>query len=366
MTCKNNCKTKCCCKQNYIICPPLPPPIEEKKAIALIEPKNLSVDQYLLDSLYFSWYQDNSLPKFPVIETDATVKNNLELLNKYYDEGYRIFLGFSRSTIVNGVLIWFLEHPDATGISLTSGSILSAVPKNIYRFISPLTTILPILEFYSSNANNIYYIYNINEVISQDIKFLMENDPLLKDKLKLYPIINDSSYNVPDLTNFLSGSSSNDVIFLGIFQPNLYSDLYNNGLLFEGDQYTIVGESLDVNNFIEPCASILDQKYFVVDNVYTNTSLLYRENYQYLIKKYGTDADNGNIQNALKMIQYLLLNKNIDYLGSYNGTLQFNENNDLKYPSYLIEQYVKVLNGFNKFAIFFDDPLLGKFQATFV
>ena len=92
MSCKNNCcKKKCCCKQNYIICPPIPPPIEFKKAIALIEPKNLSIDQYLLDSLYFSWYQDNSLPKFPVIETDATVQNNLELLNKYYDEGYRIF-----------------------------------------------------------------------------------------------------------------------------------------------------------------------------------------------------------------------------------------------------------------------------------
>ena len=30
------------------------------------------------------------------------------------------FLGFSRSTIVNGVLSWFLEHPDTTGISLTS------------------------------------------------------------------------------------------------------------------------------------------------------------------------------------------------------------------------------------------------------
>ena len=145
------------------------------------------------------------------------------------------------------------------------------------------------------------------------MKTLLENDPLTKDKLKSYPIINDSSYNVLDLTNFLSGSTSNDIILLGIFQPTLYSDLYNQGLTFDGNQYTIVGIVLNVNEFQEPCATILNEKYFNVDNVYTNSSLLYRENLDYLINKYGSDASNGNgnIQNALKMIQYFLLNKNM-------------------------------------------------------
>ncbi len=375
---KNNCckyknyKHNCCNSHCYNPCPPIPPvppvppkPIE-KKAIALLEDiKSESGDLYVVESLYFSWYQDSSFPKFPIIETDGTVENNIELLNKYYNEGYRYFLGFSRSTIVEGVLQWFLEHPDTIGISINSGAQSLTVPKNIYRMTTPLISVIPTLENLSLNANNVYYIYNQDELISQDLKKLLELNPLIKDKLKLYPIVNDLSYNVSDLSNFLSGSSSNDIIFLGIFEPELYSDLYNNGLLFDGNQYTVVGILLNVNDFIEPCKSILDKKYFNIGNIFTNTSLLYRENEEYLIKKYGTDADVGNVQNAIKMIQYFLLNKNIDYLGSYNGTLQFDINKDLKYSSYLIEQYIKEINGFRKYSIFFDDPLLGKFEANF-
>ncbi len=371
----DKCNSKCCYKHNYyhckqyspcIPCPPVPPKPIEKKAIALLEFGEISGDEYIVDSLYFTWYQDNSLPRFPVIKTNGTIENNLELLNKYYKEGYRYFLGFSRSTIVSGVLEWFLKHPDAIGISLSSGAISLSVPKNIYRLITTLNDILPIIDFYSKNADNIYYIYNEKELISQDMRILLENNPLTKNKLKSYPIINDSSYNVSDISSFLNGSTSNDIILLGIFEPTLYSNLYNEGLNFEGNQYTVVGIPLDINNFIEPCATKLDRKYFNVDNVYTNTSLLYRENLEYLVNKYGTDASNGNIQNAMKMIQYFLLNKNIDYLGSYYGTLEFDANKDLKYSSYLITQYVKEINNFENYAIYFDDPLLGKFEATFV
>ncbi len=369
MSCKNKCcKIICNCCYKYVPLPPppIPPKPIEKKAIALLEFDELNGDQYIIDSIYFTWYQDDSLPKFPIIKTNATIENNLELLNKYYNEGYRYFLGFSRSTILAGVLQWFLDHPDTIGISLNSGAISLSVPKNVYRLISTLYSLLPITDFYSKNADIIYYIYNENELVSRDMKLLLENDPLTKDRLRIYPIINDSSYNVDDLTNFLQDSKPNDIIFLGIFEPELYSNLYNNGLLFEGNQYTLVGIPLNVNEFEEPCASILNLKYFNVGNIYTNSSLLYRENYEYLVNKYGTDADNGNIQNALKMIQYFLLNKNINYLGSYNGTLQFDINNDLKYPSYLIEQYVKEFKALTKYSIFFDDPLLGKFEANFV
>lgn len=367
MTCSNKCckKHRCCCERKFIICPPIPP-VQIRKAIALVESQNLTLDQYLIDSVYFTWYQDETMPKFPIIETDGTVFNNILLLDKYYNEGYRYFLGFSRSTILSGVISWFLSHPDAIGISLTAGATSLAIPKNVYRLISPLTTVMPTLDKVTAGATNVYYIYDNAEVISQSLKILLENDPLIQSKLKLYPIMNNSSYNVPDLTNFLMGSTSNDVIFLGITEPDLYSDLYNNGLMFTGNQYTVVGLGLNVSTFIEPCASILDQKYYLIDNIYTNTSLLYRENYDYLQNKYGPNGVNGNIQNAMKMIQYFLLNKNIDYLGSYNGTLEFDANKDLKYSSYIIEQYLKSLSGFKNYYISFDDPLLGKFEAYFV
>ncbi len=356
---KNKCKSKCN-YQCYTKCPPLPPipssPIE-KKAIALLELESLTIDKDIRDGLYFAWYQDISIPKFPIIETDGSTENNLELLNKYYNEGYRIFLGFSRSTILAGVLQWFIEHPDTIGLSLTSSAISLSVPKNIYRLITPLSDTLNSLNNVSKNADIIYYIYNEDEVISQDFKFLLENNPITKDKLKLYPIINDSSYNVPDLTQFLSDSTINSVIYIGIYQPDLYSNLYNEGLFFEGNQYSVLGPGLDIYNFVEPCASILNKKYFETNKIYSNTSLFYRETSNYTAT---------NLLNALKMIEYFLIDKNINNLASYDGTLQFDLNKDLKYYSILIDQYVKEINDYRNVSIVFDDPLLGKFEAIFI
>ncbi len=358
MYCKNNsCKKKCCCKNNKIICNSINQlSINQNKVISLLEFESLPVDKDIRDGLYFAWYQDNSIPKFPIIETNGTIENNLELLNKYYNEGYRIFLGFNRSTILAGVLQWFLDHPDTIGISLTSSATVLTIPKNIYRLITPLVDTLNALNNVSLNADIIYYIYNINEIISQDLKFLLENNPITKNKLKLYPIINDSSYNVPDLTEFLSDSTSNSVIYFGIYQPDLYSNLYNEGLFFDGNQYSVVGPGLDIYNFIEPCASILNKKYFELNKIYSNTSLFYRET---------SDYTATNLLNALKMIKYFLIDKNINDLGSYDGTLQFDLNKDLKYYSILIDQYVKEINNYQNVSIVFDDPLFGKFEATF-
>ncbi len=329
----------------------------KNKAIALFEISEFSFDSDMINSLFFIWYQDNTMPKFPIIETDGTIENNLELLNKYYDEGYRYFLGFSRSTILAGVLPWFLDHPDVIGISLSSGALSLAVPKNVYRLITSLTSFSKSLSIISKNSTNVYYIYDNNELITRDTLKFLENDPAVKDKLKSYPIINESSYNVPDLSNFLAGSTPDDIILLAIYEPDLYSNLYNEGLFFGGNQYTIIGINLDIYNFVEPCASILDKKYFEVNNIFTNTSLFYRENSLY------TSFDTLN---ALKMIEYFIINKNIDNLASYDGTLEFNEFKDLKYSSYLFNQYIKELISFRNYSIIFEDPLLVKFKSFIV
>ncbi len=39
---------------------------------------------------------------------------------------------------------------------------------------------------------------------------------------------------------------------------------------------------------------------------------------------------------------------------------------DIKYPSYLISVYKKKINKFEKNVLFFDDPLLEKFDASFI
>ncbi len=378
MSC-NTCKSFCLCKYDCKFTPdkpviPTPVPIKintprpnEMKALGLFEYEILELDRYLVDSIYFCWYQDPSLPRFPIVYTDGTVKKNIELLNHYYKLGYRYFIGFSRSTIASGVLAWFIKHPDAKGISITSGASSLAIPKNIYRMVPFLGTLLTPLFDQIQNASTIYYIYNKNELVSLDLLKILELDPNTKNKLKSYPIIDDSSYNVNDLNNFFTGAMSNDIVLLGIFQPDTYANLYNNGLSFPGDQFTVVGVALNLENLIEPSASILNKKYFYIDNIYPNTSLLFRENKFYIQKKYGPEADPGNIANALKMIQYFIENKDIDNLASYSGTLEFDENNDLKYPSFLVQEYVKIgpVKTFKKSYLTFNDPLLGRFNATF-
>jgi hypothetical protein len=361
-------KTKCGCISFPPAPIPPPQPTNNAKAIGLFESDLFEGDKVIVDGIYFCWYTDETLPKFPIIQTDATVSDNLRLLDLYYQQGYRYFMGFSRSTICKGVLAWFLSHPDAIGISLSAGAPSLAIPKNIYRLISNAATLLNPLENNIENATNVYYIYSANEFIGVDFLNVLENDPRTKDKLKSYPVTSLSSYNVSDLTNFLSGSTSNDIILLGVFDPENYANLYNIGLSFPGNQYGIIGAILDVSLLTGLSATLLSEKYFAVLNTYPNTSLLWRKNYEYIINKYGSSAESRDIPDALKMIQYFLQKRNIQTLPAYSGTLQFDENNDLKYTSYLLSQYVK--NGSQQIyvnsSITFDDPLLGKFDATFI
>jgi hypothetical protein len=357
---------ECEVKQRYVQKKPLPPNINT--VLALYEPEVFPPDQIFIESIYFCWYQDPTLPRFPILYTNGTVQNYLDILNEYYAKGYRYFLGFSRSTIVAGVLQWFLDHPDTIGISLTSGAYSLAVPKNIYRLVSQLDTIVNSLAKQYEQASTVYCIYDINELISENVYELLKNNYLTKNKLKAYPVVNQSSLNVTDLNIFFSDSQPNDVVVLATFEAQIYANLYNDGVNCEGNQYTVAGVAIDIQALVEPSASILSNKYFIISNVSPTTSLLWRRNEEYLVKKGLTAFDPAGTANALKMIQSFINNKNIDYLGSYSGTLQFNENKDLKYYSYLFLQYtiedgVKI---FKKSSLSFNDPLLGTFEATFI
>ncbi len=357
---------QCEVKQRYVQKKPLPPNIDT--VIGIFEPEVFPPDQIFIEAIYFCWYQDPTLPRFPIILNNGPIQSYLDILNEYYAKGYRYFIGFSRSSVVGGVLQWFLDHPDTIGISITSGAYSLSVPKNIYRLNSQLDSIQASLSKQYEQATIVYYVYDVDELISLDLLKLLENDPLTKKKLKTYQIVNQSSLNVTDLNIFFADSTPNDVVILGTFEAQTYANLYNNGLNCEGNQYTVTGVPIDIQALVEPSASILENKYYIISNISPTTSLLWRRTEEYLVKKGLTAYDPGGTVNALKMIQYFINNKNIDNLGSYNGTLEFNKNNDLKYYSYLFLQYtiedgVKI---FKKNSLSFNDPLLGTFQATFI
>jgi hypothetical protein len=111
----------------------------------------------------------------------------------------------------------------------------------------------------------------------------------------------------------------------------------------------------------------LNNKLYYIQNTYPNTSLLWRENAEYLTAKAnGTIITSTQLCNALSMIDYFQKGKNIGLLGSYSAVLQFNDYKDIMFPSFLFRVYQKVTNSFVQSSISFDDPLLGSFEATFI
>jgi hypothetical protein len=335
------------------------------KAVALLELTNgpSDIDLTFYDSIYYFWYNDTSLPRFPIIDTTASIAKTIELLDEYYNNGYRIFLGFSRSTVVRGVLAWFKAHPDATGISIVSRASTLAVPKNIYRLEYPqnvvIITLLPVFE----QAPTLYYIYTDGETVALDYLNILSNDPNIN--LKTLVIKRDSSnLTLEVLSNFLTGSVNQDIILLVLFfNQQQYFDLYNEGLYFGGQQYYIIGALPTITGEAQ---NILDKKLINIQSIFPNTSLLFRNNAEYLTNKFKKISQSYGLINALMMIKYIQEKKSISLLGSHLGVLQFDKNNDLKYESFLTRVYDKEINNFVKFQLQFNDPLLGKFVADFV
>ena len=66
---------------------------------------------------------------FPVINTEGNISKTILLLEKYYELGYRFFIGFLNSSTLSNVLDWFNMHPDAVGISPASTAPLLKIPK---------------------------------------------------------------------------------------------------------------------------------------------------------------------------------------------------------------------------------------------
>ena len=90
-------KSKCCCKL---------------KTIALLELTGSypSFDITLAKTFKYYWDKKKypSLPfnPFPIANTFGLLEKTLELLDKYYTKGFRIFIGFNRQMIYK---IWIIK-----------------------------------------------------------------------------------------------------------------------------------------------------------------------------------------------------------------------------------------------------------------
>lgn len=104
------------------------------KVVALLD---LSGDGVVSNdiSIAVSLQYISNLNDFPItiIDTKSDLANLTNLVQEYYDLGYRTFIGFSASYELAAVLPWFLDHADTIGISLSSTAISLNVNKNVIR-----------------------------------------------------------------------------------------------------------------------------------------------------------------------------------------------------------------------------------------
>lgn len=329
------------------------------KAVALLELTGgaITSNRSVRDTMGYYWTTTKIFTPLSIYDTTGSLDKTLELLDEYYSKGYRIFIGFSRSSILNGCLSWFNSHPDAIGISISSSANSLATPKSIYRlqivdsFI--INSINLPLQNTITNGGKIFYVYSENELATQEVY------DILKEKYGESNIIpyaaNSSNLTVEAMNNFFLTSSSNDSVVVYLFkgtQRETYVNLFKttNNFSIPANQYDIANVGFPI---LDSTTTTLANTYNVVALENIITSELFNEGVQHSGTNYSV-----NTLNALYLTESLMYNSNINNLFSYAGTLQFDDvTKDIKYGSTKLYNYINP--NFTSIQVYANDPLYG-------
>jgi hypothetical protein len=335
-------------------------------------------DYISYQSLYYFWSKDSSLPKFPTVDISNLSSSQVaDLLTSYYNQEYRLFLGpnFAFTLATSDILNWFASHPDAICINLFSSATIPNIPSNIYRLNPKASEILSLLISKIIESAKVYYIYDADDILGQNVNFILAG--FCSNTGKTYKSFaidsTHSNLTVPNMLEFFGIEPNNNpatiydtnvIVSNSNLQNylNLYSDVSMNQIVCP--QY--IGTS-QIDPTIPVEGTVLNENLYTLDITYPSSSYLWNENRLFLTNKYSSNTDSRQLLNALKMMQYILAGKDIKLLGSNLGTLQFSAiDNNIIFPSVLIQQYQSLSNKFVNYEIDFTDPLLGVFTGTFV
>ncbi len=335
------------------------------KTIALLElTGGLIVNDIVVkNTLEFYWDNyPNEFKRFPIINTKGDVENTINLLDNLYENGYRYFYGFSRSSMLESVLDWFNNHPDAIGFSSTSFTPELAIPKKIFRMSPVFTSYFDPIRTQLKNANAVFFLYTLGESGPESEKAYLESLLEEGEINALYTYgVTPENLTVENVNNFFQSNniSTNDIVLFNIFDRKSYIDLYNNGLTCPAQQYDIV--SFQPAIITGEAANQLKDKYNAILFAGTNSSILWREGYN----KLGVDKYSVVTLNVLNILNNLVTDQNIENINSHSGILQFDPvTRDIIYPSFIVEKF----NGINYQSIYLyvEDPLLGNYVANFI
>lgn len=313
----------------------------------------------------FEYYWKNAkkfgldFEEFPIYDTKGDVKTNLKLLNRFYKKGYRIFIGFPRSSILAKVMDWFKQHPDAVGISATSTARSLAVKKNIYRMTPIEEGIQIALETDIKNDPmlKIYYLYEKDDVFSVDYLNSFKKSPSISSRLIVCEFSKTVTTN--QLDDYLKESTPNDRIINGLVGIDFFD-------LFKVPNYTIKPYIYDNIGSKHPefdatQATNLTGKYSYFSYKGVNTSYLWRKGSEYLKSKNKNFSPLGL---DVLQVNYSLCNKqNPNYLVGHSGVLQFDPvTKDRLYYSVTREDFKN--NQWLISSLIFNDPIYNEFVST--
>lgn len=311
----------------------------------------------------FEYYWANkckySLPfnKFPIYNTQGKIKRNLQLLNCLYKCGYRIFVGFSRSSILVEVLDWFKKHPDAIGISLTSTARNLTVAKNIYR-LTPINEGVQVnLEENIKNnpSLSIYFIYEEGDFFSTDYLASFKKNPEINKRLIVCSF--KQKITTTTLSNCLANSKTTDFIINGTIDIGFLEVFNTSGYTVPPYIYDSIGSKHP--DFSATQSQNLKGKYSYFSYKGVNTAFLWRKGLNDLTNK--NFAPQGF--DALQVQTQLSIKQNPNYLEGAAGVLQFDPvTKDRKFFSVLREDFTDKKE-WKTNSLIFDDPLLGDFIA---
>ncbi len=358
----NNIQKECSCSCSELI--PIPHlPIVDLKTVALLELSGTSIDGNL--KLTFEYYFNNNkeqFKSFPIVDTEGKIERTIHYLNLYYGLGYRIFIGFNRSSILLAVKPWFDLHPKAIGISPSSTSPTLNIPKNIYR-ISPsddnILSNIRLSEYFLSRRK-IFYVYSKGELSTETVLALLLN-PLspVKDKIVPIGILPDSS-NINDVqTTYLANNYNPllDATTLYLFVGSQRNNFIN---LFTPVFIPLPTFDISLSSFPTFTGAqqlIWNNLYFSYQNINLSTSPLWRIGYETLKNLYSVRG-----LNTLQLNNFLKTRKSLEELSNYAFVQQFNENKDTEYFSYSGFNYKD--NDWKPASVFVKDPIFGTFYEA--
>jgi len=292
-------------------------------------------------------------------DTKIIIENNIKYLNEYYNKGYRFFIGFNTSTILAGVLPWFKNiGTEAKGISLNSSAISLDIPKPIYRLQISDNKLVDSLNFILTDASKIYYIYSDNNIATKNLLLYLEK--LYPNRVIPYPVnIDSSNLTIQDIQKYYGIVDNKSVSIMCLFVNTQLSDFLN---LFN-DSYPMPNSTYDIATNPQPLINetsknALVNKYNVLNNISFSTSQLFRNGLKDINVNFST-----YVPNALLLINNNCFDQNINSLPSENSILEFNENNDIKYFTFLNIIYSKDDKGIYYYKEYFYsvyDPVVGK------